>query len=234
MHSRPHRYDIGQKLLCFEPDSSKAKLIYFAKILKHVSRRDTDIPHYSVHFHGWKCKWDRKVPEGLLLENNEFNRILKRKIDEVAQNVLQKYVDGFPYSGLSINSLLGYCSSSNGIISDRVSRVMNPLFSQTDRNRLICAKVCSSLCILFDFTLRHYLLLPNERLYFLNDFNGQLFEDGRAFCVNFPHEPSNIHSDYRFSSPRYELLPNSEVVKNPQLPCLNYPPYYLLRLLSFV
>ncbi|KAK4474208.1 hypothetical protein MN116_003505 [Schistosoma mekongi] len=370
MHSRPHRYDIGQKLLCFEPDSSKAKLIYFAKILKHVSRRDTDIPHYSVHFHGWKCKWDREVPEDLLLENNEFNRILKRKIDEVAQNVraryqrkqridmilegaalsgddvnwdtipgvwkasksrrsydslassnnnsektfinstsfgdntsvldsvltsildqeettqlqfeqlqihkpylvsldlpqnlrnilkchtdasdvgldvsktfhywcsvlqvLQKYVDGFPYSGLSINSLLGYCSSSNGIISDRVSRVMNPLFSQTDRNRLICAEVCSSLRILFDFTLRHYLLLPNERLYFLNDFNGQLFEDGRAFCVNFPHEPSNIHSVYRFSSPRYELLPNSEVVKNPQLPCLNYPPYYLLRLLTIL
>lgn len=33
MDSRPHRYDIGQKLLCFEPDSSKAKLIYFAKVI---------------------------------------------------------------------------------------------------------------------------------------------------------------------------------------------------------
>ncbi|CAH8447370.1 unnamed protein product [Schistosoma turkestanicum] len=148
--------------------------------------------------------------------------------------VLQKYVDGFPYSELNINALLGGNSSSSGIVSDRVSRIMNPLFSQTDRNRLICAEVCSSLRILFDFAVRSYLLLPNEKLRLPNDFNGHLFEDGRAFDLDCHLGPNDIHSVYRFSSPRYELLPNSEVLKNPQLPCLNYPPYYLLRLFTIL
>nr|CAH8826964.1 unnamed protein product [Trichobilharzia regenti] len=368
MHQHQHRYEIGQKLLCFEPDSSKAKLIYFAKILKQVPEGPTDIPHYTVHFHGWKCKWDREVGEDLLLENNEFNRMLKRKIDEVAQNVrgrirrkqridmiletaalsgddinwdkvpgiwkgnklrrschrsvssesnkdktlpnsptlgenipvldeffssvlgqeestqlqfeqlqvhkpymvsldfpqnlrsilqshtdasdlgmnvskmfhywcsvlqlLQKYVDGFPYTGLNITTLLGCCSSSNETVSDRVSRIMNPLFTQTDQNRLICAEVCSSLRILFDFTLRDYLLLPSEKSRSTN--NVQLYQSGMAFGVNFPHGPNDIQSIYRFASPRYELLPNSEAVKNPKLPCLNYPPHFLLRLFTIL
>lgn len=82
--------------------------------------------------------------------------------------------------------------------------------------------------------MQSYLLLPNEKLYFTNDFNGHLFEDGQAFSVNYHHGPNDIHSVYRFSSPRYELLPNSEVIKNPRLPCLNYPPYYLLRLITIL
>lgn len=95
-----HRFDIGQKLLCFEPDDAKAKVIYFAKvncsqcfqsklpqILKHVNNIRSTVPHYEVHFQGWKCKWDREVPENLLLENTEFNRTLKRRIDEIARHV---------------------------------------------------------------------------------------------------------------------------------------------------
>ncbi|KAF6769699.1 hypothetical protein AHF37_12318 [Paragonimus kellicotti] len=81
-----HRFEVGQKLLCFEPDSSKAKVIYLAKILKHVNKK-SDVPYYAVHFQGWKCKWDREVPEHLLLENTEFNRMLKRRIDDIAHNV---------------------------------------------------------------------------------------------------------------------------------------------------
>ncbi|THD22554.1 Male-specific lethal 3 1 [Fasciola hepatica] len=80
-----HRYEIGQKLLCFEPDASKAKVIYFAKILKQAENK-SDVPHYTVHFQGWKCKWDREVPENLLLDNTEFNRTLKRRIDEIARH----------------------------------------------------------------------------------------------------------------------------------------------------
>ncbi|KAA3675326.1 male-specific lethal 3 [Paragonimus westermani] len=81
-----HRFEVGQKLLCFEPDSSKAKVIYLAKVLKHVNKK-SDVPYYAVHFQGWKCKWDREVPEHLLLENTEFNRMLKRRIDDIAHNV---------------------------------------------------------------------------------------------------------------------------------------------------
>ncbi|CAH8474454.1 unnamed protein product [Heterobilharzia americana] len=145
--------------------------------------------------------------------------------------LLQKYVDGFPYSGLDIISLLGSCSSSSELVSDRASRIMNPLYSQTDQNRLICAEVCSSLRILFDFTLRNYLLLPSEKS---RSVNNQLYEGGRVFGENFPHGPTDIHSTFRFSSPQYELLPNCEALKNPKLPCLNYPPYFLLRLFTIL
>uniref|UniRef100_A0A183TAM9 MRG domain-containing protein n=1 Tax=Schistocephalus solidus TaxID=70667 RepID=A0A183TAM9_SCHSO len=80
-------------LLCFEPDPLKAKLIYFAEVTHlcgHTLRGRTYIPQYFVHFLGWKRKWDRKVPEDLLLEDSDFNRTLKRKIDELATNVKDK------------------------------------------------------------------------------------------------------------------------------------------------
>nr|VZI44791.1 unnamed protein product [Spirometra erinaceieuropaei] len=71
----------------------EAKLIYFAEVTQlcgHTQRGRTHIPQYFVHFLGWKRKWDREVPEDLLLENSDFNRTLKRKIDELATNVKDK------------------------------------------------------------------------------------------------------------------------------------------------
>lgn len=88
-----HRFEVGSRLLCFEPDPLKAKLIYFAEVTHlcgHTLRGRTYIPQYFVHFLGWKRKWDRKVPEDLLLEDSDFNRTLKRKIDELATNVKDK------------------------------------------------------------------------------------------------------------------------------------------------
>ncbi|VDK89225.1 unnamed protein product [Dibothriocephalus latus] len=88
-----HRFEVGGRLLCFEPDPLKAKLIYFAEVTQlcgHTLRGRTYIPQYFVHFLGWKRKWDREVPEDLLLENSDFNRTLKRKIDELATNVKDK------------------------------------------------------------------------------------------------------------------------------------------------
>ncbi|VDQ00248.1 unnamed protein product [Trichobilharzia regenti] len=266
MHQHQHRYEIGQKLLCFEPDSSKAKLIYFAKVRGRIRRKQRiDMILETAALSGDDINWD-KVPG--IWKGNKLRRSCHRSVssesnkdktlpnsptlgenipvlDEFFSSVLgqeestqlqfeqlQKYVDGFPYTGLNITTLLGCCSSSNETVSDRVSRIMNPLFTQTDQNRLICAEVCSSLRILFDFTLRDYLLLPSEKSRSTN--NVQLYQSGMAFGVNFPHGPNDIQSIYRFASPRYELLPNSEAVKNPKLPCLNYPPHFLLRLFTIL
>ncbi|KAG5447857.1 hypothetical protein CSKR_104446 [Clonorchis sinensis] len=350
-----HRYEVGQKLFCFEPDSSKAKVVYLAKILKHVHRRSS-VPYYTVHFQGWKGKWDREVPENLLLENTEFNRMLKKKIDEIVRNVrcrvkrkqridqileiaavsaddidwdkipgiwnsrqkkqsrksrsgsgvtlstsekstsdrgaflgstcsedsdattldeedtlqlqyetlpvhryftvpvqlpvnlrlildahlngiignseygwcsvlqvLQSYVDGFPYAH---TSSMPSTQTQEPPCPERASRVLGPAYLKTDQNRVLCADTCSSLRVLFDCNLESYLL-PTELKVGSNKFRPFPY-NGHAFPLG-THMPSAVQSMYRYSSPRYELLPEIETQKSPELPCLNYPAHYLLR-----
>ncbi|VUZ48876.1 unnamed protein product [Hymenolepis diminuta] len=95
MPSIVHKYKVGTSVFCFEPDPSKAKLIYYAKI-KQVCGFSTNgrsrEPQYFVHFLGWKNKWDRKVPEDLLMDINYFTKMLKQKIDELATNIKDKEI----------------------------------------------------------------------------------------------------------------------------------------------
>ncbi|CAL8079552.1 unnamed protein product [Calicophoron daubneyi] len=356
-----YRYDVGQRLLCFEPDTSKAKVIYFAKILKHVQKAHSEVPHYAVHFDGWKCKWDREVPEHLLLDDTEFNRTLKKKIDEIARNVrcrhkrkqridmvlemasiakdgtdwdsipgiwsgkqthhqksldqehgalsvsdrasdkcesvvsddvdtesldseeatqleyenlqihqafaaplqlpvvlqsvintnsaktgsvsnfalarrgwcsvlqlLQSYVDGFPYQGLKIPSSFVHENCKGVACPERALRFLGPAYAKVDQSRLICADVCSSLRVLFDATLRSHLLLSEERRS-VSNWSQYFLHKGYAFRgAAFPS--SEFQPVYRYSSPRYELLPDLEAEKTPDIPCVKYPAHFLLRL----
>ncbi|VDO07531.1 unnamed protein product [Rodentolepis nana] len=93
MPSITHKYKAGTSVFCFEPDPSKAKLIYYAKIKQlcgfSTNGRSRE-PQYFVHFLGWKNKWDRKVPEDLLMDINHFTKMLKQKIDELAANIKHK------------------------------------------------------------------------------------------------------------------------------------------------
>ncbi|VDD83637.1 unnamed protein product [Mesocestoides corti] len=45
---------------------------------------------YFVHFLGWKSRYDREVSEDFLLEDTQFTRKLKEKIDEIITNVNDK------------------------------------------------------------------------------------------------------------------------------------------------
>ncbi|KAL5968393.1 hypothetical protein TSMEX_003867 [Taenia solium] len=88
-----HKYEVGDKLFCFEPDPSKAKLIYQAKVTQlcgFTSSGRSRVPLYFVHFLGWKQKWDREVSEDLLMDINNFTRMLKQKIDELAIKIKDK------------------------------------------------------------------------------------------------------------------------------------------------
>ncbi len=70
----------GERVLCYEPDPSMARVIYNAKILKVVSHKEAAAAiatgkkraavavapaanakekQYLVHFQGWSSSWDR-------------------------------------------------------------------------------------------------------------------------------------------------------------------------------
>ncbi|KAK8788392.1 hypothetical protein V5799_021832 [Amblyomma americanum] len=87
------KFSEGETVLCYEPDSSKAKVLYDSKVLKLVVGKDSrgrSMPEYLIHFSGWKRRWDRCVAEELILPNSPENKKLKKKLEaEAAQKLLQ-------------------------------------------------------------------------------------------------------------------------------------------------
>lgn len=85
------RYSIGERVLCYEPDLTKARVVYDAKILKiespETSKKNANAKdcHYLIHFQGWSSTWDRYVTEEFLLKITEENRALQRKLFQEAE-----------------------------------------------------------------------------------------------------------------------------------------------------
>merc|ERR1712226_36711 len=96
----------GERVLCYEPDPFKVRVIYDAKVIristseeiskspasghststqKHVQTSKEDGTFYFVHFQGWSHNWDRHVPETFLLKINEENRLVQRTRFEEAE-----------------------------------------------------------------------------------------------------------------------------------------------------
>ena len=57
------KFEQGERVLCYEPDPDKVKVVYEAKILEINVGKDekTGIRRfeYLVHFQGWSSSWDR-------------------------------------------------------------------------------------------------------------------------------------------------------------------------------
>lgn len=78
----------GERVLCYEPDPNKAKVLYDSKILKildTISRdnhnRSTKKTEYSVHFFGWnRSRFDCVVAEENILKDTPSNRELQRQL----------------------------------------------------------------------------------------------------------------------------------------------------------
>ncbi|TDG52600.1 hypothetical protein AWZ03_000833 [Drosophila navojoa] len=90
-------FNKGEKVLCFEPDKSNARVLYDSKVLAVYERKDADNKRYfdyKIHFQGWNSSWDRNVRADILLKDNEENRKLQRELAEAAQ--LQK-IGGYSY-----------------------------------------------------------------------------------------------------------------------------------------
>lgn len=76
-------FAMGEYVLCFEPDPTKARVLYEAKVLDTTTTKDISgakIPAYHVHFQGWNNSWDRIVPETYVLKNTDENKQLMKKI----------------------------------------------------------------------------------------------------------------------------------------------------------
>ncbi|XP_062270395.1 male-specific lethal 3 homolog isoform X2 [Scomber scombrus] len=85
MNSRGIKYHFhkGERVLCFEPDPTKAKVLYDAKVLDVLIGTDEHgrrIPKYLIHFNGWNRSWDRWAAEDHVLRDTEDNRKLQRKL----------------------------------------------------------------------------------------------------------------------------------------------------------
>ncbi|KAH9487880.1 hypothetical protein Btru_068381 [Bulinus truncatus] len=88
-----YEYDIGEIVLCFEPDATKARVLYDAKVVEQRQIKDASgkkKPAYVVHFQGWNSSWDRQVGEHYLLRNTDENRELMRKLAETAKKFSRK------------------------------------------------------------------------------------------------------------------------------------------------
>ncbi|XP_060652212.1 protein male-specific lethal-3 [Drosophila nasuta] len=84
-------FNRGERVLCYEPDESKARVLYVSKVLAVYEQRDEanyTYFEYKIHFQGWSSSWDRNVRASGLLKDNEENRKLQRELAEAAQ--LQK------------------------------------------------------------------------------------------------------------------------------------------------
>ncbi|XP_046853844.1 male-specific lethal 3 homolog isoform X2 [Xenia sp. Carnegie-2017] len=81
------KYSTGETVLCYEPDESKAKVLYESKILEVDFTKDDKgkrVPEYFVHFSGWNKSWDRWVMEDQILPSTDFNRQKMKRLHEEA------------------------------------------------------------------------------------------------------------------------------------------------------
>ncbi|XP_055694694.1 protein male-specific lethal-3 [Lutzomyia longipalpis] len=90
-----YAFSEGEKVLCYEPDPTKAKVLYDSKVLEIFDTRDRRgrrIVEYLIHFQGWNSSWDRRVSETFVLKDNVVNRQLQKDLAEKSQLCLGAYL----------------------------------------------------------------------------------------------------------------------------------------------
>lgn len=83
-----YKFSEGEKVLCYEPDPTKAKVLYDSKVLGVVETKDKKgkkIVQYKIHFQGWNSSWDRRVNADFVLKDTEENRQLQKDLAAKAQ-----------------------------------------------------------------------------------------------------------------------------------------------------
>ena len=62
MKSPKTKFLEGERVLCYEPDPTKAKVLYDSKVLEVIVNKDPKgkkAAEYLIHFQGWSSSWDR-------------------------------------------------------------------------------------------------------------------------------------------------------------------------------
>lgn len=92
-HNMKFKFSEGERVLCFEPDPTKARVLYDAKILEIRVKKDVKgkkAVEYLIHFQGWNTSWDRFVPETYILHDVEENRLLQKELADTARSILKR------------------------------------------------------------------------------------------------------------------------------------------------
>lgn len=87
------KHIVGEKVLCYEPDPNKARVLYESKVLEVDITKDDKgkrIPEYFIHFNGWNRSWDRWVMEDQVLKDSDSNRSLMVKLHDQALKARKK------------------------------------------------------------------------------------------------------------------------------------------------
>ncbi|XP_047986513.1 protein male-specific lethal-3 isoform X2 [Leguminivora glycinivorella] len=90
-----YKFTEGERVLCYEPDPTKAKVLYDSKVLEVIESKDKRgrrSVEYLIHFQGWNSSWDRCVSEDFVLKDTEENRQLQRDLAEKSQLQLGAYL----------------------------------------------------------------------------------------------------------------------------------------------
>ncbi|VVD03727.1 unnamed protein product, partial [Leptidea sinapis] len=90
-----YKFSEGERVLCYEPDPTKAKVLYDSKVLEVIENKDKRgrrTIEYLIHFQGWNSSWDRCVGEDFVLKDTEENRQLQRDLAEKSQLQLGAYL----------------------------------------------------------------------------------------------------------------------------------------------
>lgn len=90
-----YKFSEGERVLCYEPDPTKAKVLYDSKVLEVIETKDKRgrrSVEYLIHFQGWNSSWDRCVSEDFVLKDTEENRQLQRDLAEKSQLQLGAYL----------------------------------------------------------------------------------------------------------------------------------------------
>ncbi|XP_018332249.1 male-specific lethal 3 homolog [Agrilus planipennis] len=85
----------GERVLCYEPDPTKAKVLYDSKVMEVIVNKDPrgrKNVEYLIHFQGWNSSWDRCVGEEFVLKDTAENRQLQRDLADKAQLQLGAYL----------------------------------------------------------------------------------------------------------------------------------------------
>ncbi|KAH8379957.1 hypothetical protein KR009_008231, partial [Drosophila setifemur] len=81
-------FNKGEIVLCYEPDKTKAKVLYTSKVLAVFERRtDNGLKYfdYKIHFQGWRPSYDREVRASVLLKFNDENSRLQKELAVAAK-----------------------------------------------------------------------------------------------------------------------------------------------------
>ncbi|XP_013139699.1 PREDICTED: male-specific lethal 3 homolog [Papilio polytes] len=90
-----YKFSEGERVLCYEPDPTKAKVLYDSKVLEVIESKDKRgrrTVEYLIHFQGWNSSWDRCVSEDFILKDSQENRQLQRDLAEKSQLQLGAYL----------------------------------------------------------------------------------------------------------------------------------------------